>query len=139
MAESPIEIIMYLPCFEEGLCVTRKLETPLFWVSGGKNESTYINHHSPGLIYGRSTHKNDVSLLISYRLVIERKYIMFTLPIMNKITGNVYDSRTETIDMRFMQIADFALYCITNLLQIENLASGNVFHFNSDGNFALSY
>ena len=27
--------------------------------------------------------------------------IRFTLPIMNKIIGNVYDSRAETIDMRF--------------------------------------
>ena len=30
--------------------------------------------------------------------VIENKYIMFTLPILNKLIGNVYDSRTETID-----------------------------------------
>ena len=60
---------------------------------------------------------------------------MFTLPIMNKIIGNVYDSRTETID----KVADFTLDCIQKLPQIEHFASDNELHFNFHGNFDLSH
>ena len=50
---------------------------------------------------------------------------MFTLPIMNKIISNVYNSRID--DWHVLQIVDFAFDCITNLPQIENFSSDNSF------------
>ena len=58
---------------------------------------TCFNHHAE-LIKARATQRNDASFLVTLLL---KKHISCSacLLIINKIIGNVYDSRTETIDM----------------------------------------
>ena len=57
-------------------------------------------------------------MYLYHHLVIEEIYVMFTLTILNKIVGNVYDSKTETIDKGFR----FHFRLHKKLPQIENFA-----------------
>ena len=83
-----------LPYFEEGVC-----DQNTFLVSEGR-KSTFFNHQ--GLFIGEP-YIQMMYLYILITFIIETKYILFTLLILNKIIGNVHDSRTETIDMRLRQ------------------------------------
>ena len=68
---------------------------PSFRVGSENNESTFFNNQ--GVCMREPYMGIPIEIMYTHHLVTEKKYIMFTLPILNKIIDNVYGLRTETI------------------------------------------